>query len=182
MCFYGHSLDFVITQNSSTFKINNSDTLQLLSFQVAHSVVSVKPAPWIHWTTLRISHLSVSSFLHFLPYPTHIQCSVTSITLANFLNSLAPLSFQHTYLAFLSESNYWPRLLSIIAEKAAGQGVVIMCSWSAYSTGHDTLPRNSINLKNIFSWSIVDFKSCVSGVQQSDSVLYIYSFSDSFPL
>ena len=113
--FYCHSLDFVITQISSTLKINNSHPSQVLSFFVARSVFSVEPAPWIHWTTLTISHSAVSSFLYSLPYPTYIPCSVTLSTLVNFLNSLALLSFWH--LAFLSEFNYWPSLLSIIAEK-----------------------------------------------------------------
>lgn len=67
-------------QNTSTFKIKNSDTSQLLSFQVAPSVISFKPAAWTHLTILTTSRLSVSFFLHFLPYPTFIY-SVTSTTL-----------------------------------------------------------------------------------------------------
>lgn len=43
VCFHCHSLDLVITQNSSsTFKIKNSDTSHLLFFQVIHSVISMK--------------------------------------------------------------------------------------------------------------------------------------------
>jgi hypothetical protein len=79
---------------------------------VVHSVTAIQPALGIHLTTLITSHLSnlltvsVSSFLYFLPYPTHSQYSVTSTVLINFLNSFAPLSFHHIYLAPLSQYNF----------------------------------------------------------------------------
>lgn len=39
----------------------------------------------------------------------------------------------------------------MVAEKASGQSLVIMCSLSASSTGRDTLPRNSVEFSPVLS-------------------------------
>lgn len=78
------------------------------------------------------------SLLNSLPCPIYSPCSVTLSTPLLISSILLPYyPFDTTCLAFLSEFNYWPSLLSIIAEKAAGQSGVLMCSWSGASTGHN---------------------------------------------
>lgn len=55
---------------------------------------------------------------HFLPCSTYIQCSFTSTTLINFLNSLAPLSFCQTYLA-----SQWIQISTKVAEHGCRKSI-----------------------------------------------------------
>lgn len=127
---------------------------------MAHWVISIKPALWIHLTTFTISHLShwlrisMSSFLHILPYPIYIQYPVTStIFLLIFSIPLPTILLSH--LLGLSQ---WTQLLTKVAEHHCRKCSKAECChdvfMSASSIGCKTLPRNlqSFHQLSYFPW------------------------------
>lgn len=122
VCFHCQPLDLVITQkSSSTCKIKNSDTSHIF-FQVVHSVISMKQLLEFIWPNSQYLTCQCPAFTAFLV----LEYIIFNILLFQPLSAVSSIPLSHYPFitpnwTWSSESNYWPTLLSVTAEKAPRQ-------------------------------------------------------------